>query len=192
MGSKIHARLTLSYGSIENIEGNVYVGALQYQVNNFSLGVIYGDISSEQSLNADPVVRANIEAFEESVGLLKYAVVPPSGKIKSLGGLANDIVTFSTKQLDKKFKHAKDFGLETTKKNPSTLAQFEQALRMHLADPNTVNRGTYGLVKDSSVHFNSKTNIALVTDSKGNFVTGFKVSPNSAQFNNYVKNGVLR
>ncbi|WP_336432535.1 VENN motif pre-toxin domain-containing protein [Providencia rettgeri] len=96
------------------------------------------------------------------------------------------------KQLDKKFKHAIDFGITTTKKNPDTLRQYENAINNHMADKVTTPKGTYGFVKDSKVYFNSNTNNAVVLDSTGNFVTGFKLTPGTPQYDNYMKNGVLR
>ncbi|NIX91609.1 adhesin [Pseudomonas fulva] len=61
-----------------------------------------------------------------------------------------------------------------------------------MASPSTTQRGTYGFVKDSKVFFNSKTNNAVVLDASGNFVTGFKLAPGTQQFDNFIKNGVLR
>lgn len=50
----------------------------------------------------------------------------------------------------------------------------------------------YGFVKDSKVFFNAATNNAVVVDGAGNFVTGFKLAPGTQQFENFMKNGVLR
>uniref|UniRef100_UPI00190F370B colicin D domain-containing protein n=1 Tax=Cellvibrio mixtus TaxID=39650 RepID=UPI00190F370B len=111
---------------------------------------------------------------------------------KAADALSKITTNFSSKQLDKKFKHAADFGVDSTKKNPATLSQYEKALRDHLSDSNTVEKGTYGFVKDFKLFFNSNTNNAVVLDNSGNFVTGFKLSPGSDQFINYFKNGVLR
>ncbi|KOY62382.1 adhesin [Photorhabdus heterorhabditis] len=80
----------------------------------------------------------------------------------------------------------------TTKKNPETLRQYEKAIKSHMEDTTTVRQGTYGFVKDSKVFFNSNTNNAVVLDSSGNFVTGFKLTPGTPQYDNYIKNGVLR
>nr|WP_314263751.1 hemagglutinin repeat-containing protein [uncultured Moellerella sp.] len=101
-------------------------------------------------------------------------------------------INFNEKQLDKKFKHAVDFGITTTKKNPETLRQYENAINNHMVDKVTTPKGTYGFVKDSKVYFNSNTNNAVVLDSSGNFVTGFKLTPGTSQYDNYMKNGVLR
>uniref|UniRef100_UPI00055019AA hemagglutinin repeat-containing protein n=1 Tax=Andreprevotia chitinilytica TaxID=396808 RepID=UPI00055019AA len=100
--------------------------------------------------------------------------------------------SFSTGQLDKKFKHADDFGVITTKKNPDTLAQYQAALEKHLNDPTTQPKGTYGFVPDSVVYFNPNTNNVVVLKSTGEFVTGWKLDPQSAQYQNFIKNGVLR
>ncbi|WP_461531872.1 colicin D domain-containing protein [Pseudomonas sp. 210_17 TE3656] len=96
------------------------------------------------------------------------------------------------RQLDKKFKHASDFGVVTTKKNPETIAQYESAIKAHMASTTTTQQGTYGFVKDSKVFFNSSTNNAVVLDASGNVVTGFKLSPGTQLFDNFIKNGVLR
>ncbi|WP_232463094.1 hemagglutinin repeat-containing protein [Stenotrophomonas sp. WZN-1] len=107
-------------------------------------------------------------------------------------GHLNDLTSIENKQLDKKFKHAEDFGLVTSKKNPQTIAQYESAIRNHMAAPETGLRGTYGFVPGSKVYFNSSTNNAVVLDSSGKFVTGFKLDPKSSQYENLFKNGVLR
>lgn len=92
----------------------------------------------------------------------------------------------------KKFKHASDFGVVTTKKNPETLTQYETAVKAHMASTSTAQQGTYGFVKDSKVFFNSTTTNAVVLDASGDFVTGFKLAPGTQQFDNFIKNGVLR
>ncbi|WP_440779175.1 colicin D domain-containing protein [Pseudomonas syringae] len=106
--------------------------------------------------------------------------------------IAEELTGITQKQLDKKFKHASDFGIMTTKKNPATIAQYESAIRAHMGSASTAQQGTYGFVKDSKVFFNSNTNNAVVLDASGNFVTGFKLAPGTQQFDNFIKNGVLR
>ena len=100
--------------------------------------------------------------------------------------------TFSQKQLGKKFKHAIDFGINTTKKNPTTLNQFKDAMIAHLHNSSTIQKGTYGFVKDSKVFFNDKTNNVVVLDKLGNFVTGFKLIPGDKQYIKYMTEGYLR
>ncbi|WP_231993414.1 colicin D domain-containing protein [Pseudomonas syringae] len=125
--------------------------------------------------------------FSVSLGLCKGS----SGGAKG-NSIAEELTNITQKQLDKKFKHASDFGVVTTKKNPQTLAQYESAIKTHMASTSTAQQGTYGFVKDSKVFFNSNTNNAVVLDASGNFVTGFKLSPGTQQFDNFIKNGVLR
>ena len=115
----------------------------------------------------------------------------PAGSTK-LARTAINAVTFTQQQLAKKFKHAPDFGVNTAKKNPNTYAKFEAAIKDHLSDAATKQKGTYGFVEDSKVFFNSKTNNVVVVDKTNNFVTGFKLSPGTKQFENYKKNGLLR
>lgn len=99
---------------------------------------------------------------------------------------------FTSKQLDKKFKHAEDFGVSTTKKNPETLKQYQSALQSHLDDAATYQHGTYQYVPNSVVHFNPTTNNVVVLSNSNDFVTGWKLSPGTPQFENFLKNGVLR
>ncbi|MFC0228385.1 S-type pyocin domain-containing protein [Serratia aquatilis] len=98
---------------------------------------------------------------------------------------------FTRKQLDKKFKHAIDFGINDTKKNRETLTKFRDALEVHLADKGTVEKGTYIREKDSKVFFNSKTNNAVVIKKDGSFSTGMKLKPGTPQYKNYIEKGVL-
>lgn len=114
------------------------------------------------------------------------------GSIQKGNSVAEALTGVTQKQLDKKFKHASDFGVVTTKKNPETLAQYESAIKAHMASPSTAQQGTYGFVKDSKVFFNSTTNNAVLLDALGGFVIGFKLSPETQQFDNFMKNGVLR
>ncbi|WP_280137694.1 colicin D domain-containing protein, partial [Escherichia coli] len=56
---------------------------------------------------------------------------------------------FSRKQIDKKYKHAGDFGISDTKKNRETLTKFRYAIEEHLSDKDTVDKGTYHREKGS-------------------------------------------
>lgn len=134
----------------------------------------------------------NQVALEATGGMLA-SIMLPGKKLPNAGtAIVSESVAFSTKQLDKKFKHAIDFNVVTTKKNPDTLKQYETAIKNHLNDKATGENGTYGFVKDSRVFFNPNTNNAVVIDKSGEFITGFKVIPGTPQYDNYMKNGVLR
>jgi hypothetical protein len=101
-------------------------------------------------------------------------------------------VNILSQQLDKKWKHASDFGITTTNKNPSTLALYRQAIVKHLNNPATLLHGTYEYVKGSKVYFNPITNLVVILDSKNNFVSGWKMIPGKPQFAHYINKGVLR
>jgi len=161
------AKQEYAAGNDEYLNGDGYVLA-----SRFLIDVVAGEIGS---LGGKTAGRA-------------IGVVPGAKG----GGFAGEITSITQKQLDKKFKHASDFGVVTTKKNPETLAQFESAIKAHMSSTATVQQGTYGFVKDSKVFFNSTTNNAVVVDGAGNFVTGFKLAPGTQQFENFIKNGVLR
>lgn len=59
-------------------------------------------------------------------------------------------------------------------------------------DSFTIQKGTYGFEASSKVYFNLKTNNVVVLDKSGNFLTGFNIKPGTVQYNNYIKNGMLR
>ncbi len=63
---------------------------------------------------------------------------------------------------------------------------------MRFDDSTTKQLGTYGFVDDSKIFFNSTTNNIVIVDSAGSFVTEFKLYLGTKQFDNYMKNGVLR
>jgi hypothetical protein len=98
---------------------------------------------------------------------------------------------FTRKQLDKKFKHASDFGIADTKKNRVTLTQYRDAIEAHLKDRDTVEKGTYRREKGSKVFFNTKTNNVVVLDKDGDFISGWNLISDSPQYNSYIKTGVL-
>nr|WP_261373133.1 colicin D domain-containing protein [Yersinia bercovieri] len=136
--------------------------------------------------------QGNQLALEATGGMLAGLFLPGK-KLPDVGAvIVSDSIAFSAKQLDKKFKHAVDFDVVTTKKNPETLKQYEAAIKNHMDDTTTFEKGTYGFVKDSKVFFNPTTNNAVVIDKSGKFITGFKVIPGTPQYDNFMKNGVLR
>ncbi|HBY9812249.1 TPA: S-type pyocin domain-containing protein [Klebsiella aerogenes] len=98
---------------------------------------------------------------------------------------------FTRRQLQKKYKHAIDFGINDTKINSETLAKFKREIESHLTDKHTVERGTYRREKDSKVYYNPNTDNVVVLDKNGDFVSGWHLVPGSPQHVNYIKTGVL-
>jgi filamentous hemagglutinin len=68
---------------------------------------------------------------------------------------------------------------------------FKKAVTAHLDDPATVVKGTYQYVC-SKVHFNPNTNLVVILDETGNFVSGWKLSPETPQYLNFINKGILR
>lgn len=100
---------------------------------------------------------------------------------------------FTRKQLDKKYlKHASDFGIDDTKKNRETLTKFRDVIEAHLIDKETIKKGTYLPEKDSEVFFNSKTNNVVILNKDGKFVSGWKLTPGTPQYDVYTKTGNLK
>jgi hypothetical protein len=98
---------------------------------------------------------------------------------------------FTRQQLDKKYKHASDFGVADTRKNRETLTQYRDALEAHLNDKDTVERGIYRREKGAKVFFNSRTNNVVVLDKNGVFISGWHLTPGTPQYNGYINKGVL-
>lgn len=102
--------------------------------------------------------------------------------------MAAPVVNFGVKQLQKKFKHAGDFGI-TGNYNPSNAIKFQQAMENHLADPATKEIvGTYR--GEPVIHYvNPDTGLEVITDRAGNFISSFKLNP--AQLTNVLSRGSL-
>lgn len=78
------------------------------------------------------------QAALEATGGLIASIILPGKKVPNINvGVLSESVSFSTKQLDKKFKHAEDFGVITTKKNRETIAEYQSAIKAHLDSTTT-------------------------------------------------------
>ncbi|PXW48287.1 colicin D domain-containing protein [Dickeya zeae] len=133
------------------------------------------------------------QAGLEATGGILASILLPGKKVPDVNvGALSESVAFSAKQLDKKFKHAEDFGVVTTKKNSGTIAEYQTAIKSHLDDKSTYEHGTYLLVPESKVFFNPQTNNVVVVDKSGNFVSGWKLDPQTKQYENFINNGTLR
>lgn len=104
-------------------------------------------------------------------------------------------ITFTRSQLDRKFKHATDLGIDISKKNADTLLIYQQAILEHLADEKTIAKGTYRDVKNSIVYYNSDTMVAVAIKETGEFVTSFKfdlsTEKGKKQYEHYISKGIL-
>ncbi len=66
------------------------------------------------------------------------------------------------------------------------------AIESHLGNASTYAHGTYQCVPGSTVHFNPVTDNVVILGKDGSFVSGWKLAPGTTQFDNFIKNGVLR
>ncbi|EOW4545766.1 colicin D domain-containing protein [Raoultella planticola] len=98
---------------------------------------------------------------------------------------------FTRRQLQKKYKHAIDFGISDTKINSETLTKFRDAIEAHLADKDTVEKGTYRRDKGAKVYFNPKTMRAVIIRANGDFLSGWKIDPTEENGKIYLDTGVL-
>ena len=97
-------------------------------------------------------------------------------------------VSFPPGQLQKKFKHAVDFGINTNYSKASE-AQFQQAIQDHINSGNVkAIAGTYR--KDPVMHYvNQNTGLNVITKQDGTFVSAWKL--NQAQLANVLGHGGL-
>jgi hypothetical protein len=97
-------------------------------------------------------------------------------------------VKFSEKQLKKKFKHARDFGV-LGNPNKANVLTFKSAIQRHVFDTETTPiLGTYRGVTVTH-YLNPKTGLNVIVDSSGQFHSGWKL--NSAQQKYVLSTGKL-
>jgi hypothetical protein len=89
------------------------------------------------------------------------------------------------RQLQKKFKHASDFGV-TGNQNKQALSAFEQALKDHVVRDDVVRiQGTYtrGQTPQSVYHYlDPQTGLNVMTDLNGEFISGWKLSQKQLEY----------
>ncbi|MFI9561460.1 polymorphic toxin-type HINT domain-containing protein [Nonomuraea endophytica] len=95
---------------------------------------------------------------------------------------------FSPSQLQKKFKHAIDFGVKGNYSNANREA-YRLALEAFMRAPGTIVKPGYYRGTPSLLHYNRDTMQVMVTTTTGKFVTGWKMSP--AQLKSVIETGRL-
>jgi len=82
---------------------------------------------------------------------------------------------FSRQQLQHAFKHPGDFGVSGNPTN-RTLSEFQAAIQMHIDAPGTrVIQGTFHR-NPATLYVGPRTRLAVIQDSSGNFLSGWKLS----------------
>ena len=81
---------------------------------------------------------------------------------------------FLPRQLQRKFKHALDFGI-IGNYNKINIVKFQSALQKHISDPNIrIIKGTYR-GKPATFYVNPNMRLTVIEDADGNFVSGWKL-----------------
>jgi hypothetical protein len=87
----------------------------------------------------------------------------------------------TTQQLQKKFKHASDFGVTGTATAPN-LAAFERALQNHVASGDTVHVDGSFRGQAAILHVDPNTSLAVITDKDANFLSGWRLSAQQLEY----------
>ncbi|WP_338113925.1 RHS repeat domain-containing protein [Treponema pedis] len=84
--------------------------------------------------------------------------------------------TIDDKKLQKKYKHANDFGISGPY-NKQNAAAFKEAILLHVNDPDVIRiSGTYR-GEPVTHYYNANNGLNVIVDSNDNFVSGWKLSP---------------
>jgi hypothetical protein len=141
---------------------------------------------------ATTVGRVLTRISEIASKLTKFLSAPIERALVRLGVKEADAelpeLLTNARQLQKKFKHAADFGVEGNY-NPANAAAFEQKIREFLGAPGTTRiTGTYR--GDPAVlSYSPTTSQVVVQDASGNFVSAWKMTP--AQLQHVIESGSL-
>ena len=107
--------------------------------------------------------------------LLKQGVAEDVAKAINIPPVAIATVNTSTAQLQKKFKHAIQFGVTGTPQK-ATLQAFDNAIQQHVQNPAVQHIiGTYRQLP-AILHTDANKLLVVVTDLSGNFISGWKLS----------------
>ncbi|HEX7379255.1 MAG TPA: colicin D domain-containing protein [Pirellulales bacterium] len=90
-------------------------------------------------------------------------------------------MNITTQQLEKKFKHAGDFGVIGTA-TQANLEAFDAALRKHVANGDTVHIQGWYRGQEVFLHVDSGTALAVITDKMANFVSGWRLSTQQLEY----------
>jgi len=137
--------------------------------------------------------QINTVGTNGSAGALEHVSVGTGGILfkglgKILGKNSSKILNATTKQLQAKFKHAKDFGINSNW-NKSAANKFHSAINKHINSSGVkVIEGSYR--GNPAVHYlNQNTGLNVIAKPNGTFVSGWKL--NAKQLENVISHGGL-
>lgn len=173
-------------------------------------GADYGGSGLSQLVNGKPAKTAlhvagnaagldgqRLSSIQEDVVLGAGLAYPLARTLKAVvpaasaaGGAAetSTVLLRTPKQLQAKFKHAKDFGVPGNY-SKANAAAFSRAIHQHINSPGVrAIRGTYH--KRPVTHFvNPSSGLNVIVDPAGTFISGWRLSP--AQLQNVLTHGGL-
>jgi RHS repeat-associated protein len=168
-------------GTLIYCPGGCGPGSQSYKVNIDALSrneVFRYAAELKEALQSGNIVVYSKEQIDKMAGLDNPIV----------GAAAGPVMNFAAKQLQKKFKHANDFGVSGNY-NSANASKFQKAIEDHLANADTkVINGTYR--GQSVTHYvNPNTGLNVMKDASGNFLSGWKLNP--SQLTNVLTRGKL-
>ncbi len=103
------------------------------------------------------------------------ALVKPEVRWRAVSAADLRTITFSARQLQRKFKHAVDFGV-MGKYSRQQVTRFERAIRAHVEDETTLM--IPGMYRGETVtHFvNPQTGLNVMRETQGAFVAGWRLT----------------
>lgn len=84
-------------------------------------------------------------------------------------------------QLEKKFKHARDFGVETPR-GKQGFDDFDKALKDFTNDPQTVTKGGTYRGDPVIIRYNADSRLVVLQKPDGSFVSGWKMDPRALEY----------
>lgn len=123
------------------------------------------------------------EGFREFLNFAKRSFGNEVGSIgKNIGnlvdaaqGTAREVIILQ-RQLQRKFKHAADFGVIGNPSN-KTLKQFAEVINEHVKSPGTrVIKGTYRGNQNVIHYIDAESGLNVIKSSEGKFISGWKLS----------------
>ncbi len=169
-----------------------------YKDMNFEVGAIGGGMSYAGNDAIDEAVEKAVNYIIDDFKVLTSgeatmleravaaASMTPLGRVakvtKVFKGIDNLPSTFNytNKQLQKKFKHADDFGVSGNF-NKNNATKFMNALDNHIKNADNVYSSKISGVGDVNVYIRD-SNLAAFTDKDGNFVSGWRLSQDQLDF----------
>ncbi len=110
------------------------------------------------------------------------------GGAKAPEGPSSTVLLRSSRQLQSKYKHAPDFGVEGSY-NKANASEFSSAINRHVNAPDVrIIEGTYHKVPVTH-YLNPTTRVNVMADPAGNFISGWRL--NLPQFQNVMSRGAL-